>query len=201
MTLVGRKDLSPNSAAELLEYIRGNPDEITIGNAGVGGPSHLCGMLLMSRLDTPMITVPYKGTGPAMTDLLGGQIDLMCDQATNTMGHIKAGAVKPYAVTTKQRAAALPDLPTLAESGLENFDMIVWQGLFAPKGVSAEALDKLQQALQEALKDPKVNERLSDLAVETPSPELATSEGLKRQFDAEIALWKPLIEQAGVYAD
>jgi tripartite-type tricarboxylate transporter receptor subunit TctC len=201
MTVVGRKDLPPNSAAELLEYIRANPEKITIGNAGVGGPSHLCGMLLMSRLDTPMITVPYKGTGPAMTDLLGGQIDLICDQSTNTVGHIKSGAVKPYAVTTKERAAALPDLPTLAESGLENFEMVIWQGLFAPKGTPPEVLDKLEQALREALKDPKVNERLNDLAAETPPPELATSEGLQRQFDAEIALWKPLIEKAGVYAD
>jgi tripartite-type tricarboxylate transporter receptor subunit TctC len=201
MTVVGRKDLPPKSAVELLDYIRTNKDKVTIGNAGIGGPSHLCGMLLMSRLDAPMTTVPYKGTGPAMTDLLGGQIDLMCDQATNTVGHIKSDAVKAYAVTTKERVATLPDLPTVAEAGLDGFEMTVWQALFAPKGTPDEAIDKLAGALREALKDPKVVERLTSLASEPAPAELATPEALKHQFDAEIALWKPLIEKAGVYAD
>jgi tripartite-type tricarboxylate transporter receptor subunit TctC len=201
MTVVGRKDLPPQSAVELLDYIRINKDKVTIGNAGVGGPSHLCGMLLMSQLDTPMTTVPYKGTGPAMTDLLGGQIDLMCDQATNTVGHIKSGAVKSYAVTTKERVATLPDLPTVDEAGLDGFEMTVWQALFAPQGTPDEVIDKLAGALREALKDPKVVERLAGLASEPAPAELATPEALKHQFDAEIALWKPLIEKAGVYAD
>ena len=201
MTVVGRKDLPPNSAVELLDYIRINKDKVTIGNAGVGGPSHLCGMLLMSQLDTPMTPVPYKGTGPAMTDLLGGQIDLMCDQATNTVGHIKSGAVKAYAVTTKERVAALPDLPTVDEAGLKGFETTVWQGLYAPKGTPPEVVEKLAGALREALQDPKVVERMADLASTAAPPELATPAALKSQFDAEIALWKPLIEKAGVYAD
>ena len=201
MTVVGRKDLPPNSAVELLDYIRINKDKVTIGNAGVGGPSHLCGMLLMSQLDTPMTPVPYKGTGPAMTDLLGGQIDLMCDQATNTVGHIKSGAVKAYAVTTKERVAALPDLPTVDEAGLKGFETTVWQGLYAPTGTPPEVVEKLAGALREALQDPKVVERMADLASTAAPQELATPAALKSQFDAEIALWKPLIEKAGVYAD
>ena len=112
MTVVGKADLPPNSASELFDYIRTNKDQITIGNAGLGGPSHLCGMLIMSMLDAPMTPVSYKGVGPAMIDLLGGQIDLMCDQATNTISHIRSGKIKAYAVTTKSRIADLPDLPT-----------------------------------------------------------------------------------------
>ena len=136
-----------------------------------------------------------------MTDLMGGQIDLMCDQATNTVGNIKSGAIKAYAVTTRERVAVLPDLPTLDEAGLSGFEMVVWQALFAPKGTPQAAIDKLTGALQEALKDPKVIERLAGLASAPASAELATPEGLQRLFEAEIALWKPPIEKAGVYAD
>ena len=201
MTVVGRPDLPAESVDELLEYIRTNKEDVTYGNAGVGGPSHLCGMMLSSRLDAPMTMVPYKGTGPALTDLLGGQIDLMCDQATNTMGHIRSGAVKAYAVTTKERLAALPDLPTLDEAGLEGFEQTVWLGLYAPTGTPKEVIDKLTGALHEALRDPKVVERLADLASVPASPERATPEALRSQFEAEIAKWKPLIEAAGIQAD
>ena len=201
MTVVGRVDLPPNSAKELLDHIRANRDQITIGNAGLGGPSHLCGMLIMSKLDTPMTPVPYKGVGPAMIDLLGGQIDLMCDQATNTIGHIRSGKIKAYAVTTKGRIADLPDLPTLAEVGLEGFETTVWHGVYAPAGVPPEVVDKVGSALRTALADQKVIDRLADLATTPVPPDRVSPEALKATIDAEIAKWRPLVEAAGVYAD
>jgi tripartite-type tricarboxylate transporter receptor subunit TctC len=201
MTVVGRPDLPPNSIGELLDYVRANKDAVTIGNAGLGGPSHLCGMLIMSKLDTPMTPVPYKGTGPAMTDLLGGQIDLMCDQATNTIGHIKSGSVRPYAVTTRARVASLPDLPTLQEAGLEGFETTVWHGLYAPAGTPPEVTGKVVEALRAALQDVNVVKRLADLATEPAPLDQASPEALQATYDAEIAKWRPLIEAAGIYAD
>ena len=148
MTLVGKADLPPNSAGEVLDYIRTNKNKVTYGNAGLGGPSHLCGMLLMSMLDTPMTLVPYKGTGPALTDLLGGHIDLICDQATNTISHIKSGKLKAYAVAIQSRVAALPDLPTLDEAGLKGFETTVWLGMYAPKDTPKAVVDKVVTAFE-----------------------------------------------------
>ena len=156
MTIVARADFPAGSIAELIEYIKANKEGVTYAHAGVGSASHLCGMLFMDAIDTPMTTVPYKGTGPAMTDLLGGQVDVMCDQTTNTANQIKSGKIKGYAVTTKERLPVLPDLPTLDESGLAGFEMTVWHGLFAPAGTPKDAVDKLSQALQKAVQDPKV---------------------------------------------
>ncbi len=201
MTVVGRVDLLPNTASELLGYIRENGDRVTIGNAGLGGPSHLCGMLIMSKLDTAMTPVPYKGVGPAMIDLLGGQIDLMCDQATNTIGHIRSGKIKAYAVTTRSRIADLPDLPTLAEVGLEGFETTVWHGVYAPAGVPQEVVDKVGGALRTALQDQKVIDRLAGLATTPVPPDRVTPEALKATIEAENAKWRPLVEAAGVYAD
>jgi tripartite-type tricarboxylate transporter receptor subunit TctC len=158
-------------------------------------------MLLMSRLDTPMTLVPYKGTGPALTDLLGGHIDLICDQATNTISHIKSGKLKAYAVASQSRVAALPDLPTLDEAGLKGFETTVWLGMYAPKDTPKAVVDKVVTALHAALQDPKVVERLADLVTEPAPLDRATPEGLQATEDAEIAKWKPLIEKAGVYAD
>jgi tripartite-type tricarboxylate transporter receptor subunit TctC len=201
MTLVARSDLPPNSAGELLDYIRANKDEVTYGHAGIGGGAHICGMLLMEALDTGMTTVPYKGTGPAMTDLLGGQFDVMCDQATNTVGPIKSGSIKAYAVTTKGRVPQLPDLPTLDEAGLKDFEITIWHGLYAPQGTPREVIDKLAGALQAALKDPKVAERFADLATQPATLEQATPAALQERLQAEIARWQPIIEAAGVYAE
>jgi tripartite-type tricarboxylate transporter receptor subunit TctC len=201
MTLVARSDLPPNSAGELLDYIRANKDEVTYGHAGIGGGAHICGMLLMEALDTQMTTVPYKGTGPAMTDLLGGQFDVMCDQATNTVGPIKSGSIKAYAVTTKGRVPQLPDLPTLDEAGLKDFEITIWHGLYAPQGTPREVIDKLAGALQAALKDPKVAERFADLATQPATLEQATPAALQERLQAEIGRWQPIIEAAGVYAE
>jgi tripartite-type tricarboxylate transporter receptor subunit TctC len=174
---------------------------VTYAHAGVGSASHLCGMLFQDALDVQMTTVPYKGTGPAMTDLLGGQVEVMCDQTTNTVGHIKSGKIKSYAVTTRNRLAVLPDLPTLDESGLKDFEVTIWHGLFAPKGTPKDVVDKLAAALQTALKDPRVVERFAQLGIEPVSPERATPAVLDQHLQAEIAKWKPVIQAAGVYAD
>jgi len=201
MTLVGKADFEPGSVAELLEYIKTKKDEVTYAHAGLGSASQLCGMLLMDALDTPMTTVPYKGTGPAMTDLLGGQVDMMCDQTTNTTSQIKSGKIKAYAVTTKKRVPSLPDLPTLDESGVPGFEVAIWHAIYAPKGTPKEAIDKLARALQTALKDPKVIERFADLGTEPVAQDRATPEALGAYLQSELAKWKPVIEAAGVYAD
>ncbi len=201
MTLVARADFEPGSIGELLEYIKTNKDQVTYAHAGVGSASHLCGMLLMDALDTPMTTVPYKGTGPAMTDLLGGQVDMMCDQTTNTTSQIKSGKIKAYAVTTLKRVPSLPDLPTLAESGVPGFEVAIWHAIYAPKGTPKAAIDKLAGALQEALKDEKVIQRFADLGTEPVAQERATPAALQAHLQAELAKWKPVIEAAGVYAD
>jgi tripartite-type tricarboxylate transporter receptor subunit TctC len=201
MTIVARADFPANSIGELIEYIRANKENVTYAHAGVGSASHLCGMQFMAAIDVPMTTVPYKGTGPAMTDLLGGQVDVMCDQTTNTTNQIKAGKIKGYAVTTKERLAVLPDLPTLDESGLTGFEMTVWHGLYAPAGTPKEIIEKLSKALQAAVQDPKVVERFADLGTVPVPPDQATPAAMDQLLQAEIVKWKPIIEAAGVYAD
>ena len=201
MTIVGRKDLEPNDLAELIEYIKANKDTVTLANAGIGAASHLCGMMFMSQIETPVVTVPYKGTGPAMTDLLGGQVDIMCDQTTNTTKQIQGGTIKAYAVTSPKRLDVLPDVPTAEESGLKGFQVGIWHGLYAPKGTPPEVIERLSKSLQTALKDQNVIDRFAELGT-TPSPEAdATPAALKAKLESEIARWKPVIEAAGQYAD
>lgn len=201
MTLIAKPGYEPKTIADVIAYVKANKDKVTYGNAGVGSASHLCGMLFMSAVGTQVTTVPYQGTGPAMNDLVGGQIDLMCDQTTNTTGQIKGGKVKAYAVTTKDRVKSLPDLPTMQEGGLKGFEVSVWHGLYAPKGTSPEIVAKLNAALGAALDDPKVIARFADLGTE-PEPKDRRSPAFHKAFlTAEVAKWKPVIEAAGVYAD
>ena len=201
MTIVARKDLEPTDMAGLIEYAKANKDTVTVANAGIGAASHLCGMLFMSALETPLVTVPYKGTGPAMTDLLGGQVDIMCDQTTNTTKQIQAGTIKAYAVTSPERLDVLKDIPTTTEAGLADFQVGIWHGIYAPKGTPAEAVERLSKSLQLALKDENVAARFAELGTE-PSPEAdATPDALKAKLESEIARWKPVIEAAGQYAD
>jgi len=201
MTIIGKPGLKPNTAAELIEFIKTGKDNVTLANAGVGAVSHLCGMLLQTALNTQVTTVPYKGTGPAMTDVLGGQVDILCDQTTNTTSQIKSGKVKAYAVTTAKRLSTLPDLPTLDEAGVKGFEVTAWHGLYAPAGTPKAAIDKLSAALQGALKEEKVVQRFADLGAEPVAQDQATPAALDKHLKAEIAKWKPVIEAAGVYAD
>ena len=163
MTLLGRKDLPAKDFNELLAYLKANGDKVNLAHAGLGAVSHLCGMLFRQAIGVKLTTVPYQGTGPAMNALLGGQVDLLCDQTTSTTQHIKAGAVKLYGVTTAGRLKTLPETPTLSEQGLKGFEVVVWHGIYAPKGTPKEAIDKFGAALKAALKDPVVAQRLDDL--------------------------------------
>lgn len=201
MTLLARKDFPANNLQELIRYTKANADKINLANAGLGAVSHLCGMLFQSAIGTQFTTVPFQGTGPAMTALLGGQVDLLCDQTTQTIPHIKAEKVRFYGVTTRQRIQALPDAPTLAEQGLKDFEVVVWHGIYAPKGTPSEAIGKLNNALRVALKDPQVVSKLKELGAEIVPESKQTSEGLRSWLQSEIEKWQPVIRAAGVYAD
>jgi tripartite-type tricarboxylate transporter receptor subunit TctC len=201
MTLVARKDFPAKDLKELVTYVKANKDKVNLANAGLGAASHLCGMLFMSALQTDFTTIPYKGTGPAMNDLLGGQVDFMCDQTSNTISQIKAGKVKVYGVTTKTRVSALPNVPTLHEAGLPGFEVSVWQGLYVPKGTPKAVIDTLTKALQTALADPELKKRFVELGTDPASKESATPAALRKHLKSEIDKWAPIIKKAGVYAD
>jgi tripartite-type tricarboxylate transporter receptor subunit TctC len=201
MTIVARKDFPAKDLKELIEYVKKNKEKVTYANAGIGAASHLCGMLFMSAIQTEVTTVPYKGTGPAMNDLLGGTVDFMCDQTTNTTGQIKSGKIKVYAVTTKKRVSSLSDVPTTAEAGLANFEVGVWHGLYAPKGTSKEVVEKLNKALKVALKDSNVKQRFAELGTEPEPDNRVTPEAHRAHLKSEIDKWGPIIKKAGVYAD
>ena len=203
MTLVGRSTLPATTMPELMKWIEANRGKINLANAGLGAASHLCGLLFQQSLKVDMTTVPYKGTAPAMTDLLGGQVDLMCDQTTNTTQQIEGGKIKAFAVTTPKRltTAALAKLPTLDESGLKGFNVSIWHGMYAPKGTPTAVVDKLNAALRTALKDPEFIKRQEALgAVVVTDKRLAGAEH-KKFVEAEIAKWGPAIKAAGQYAD
>jgi tripartite-type tricarboxylate transporter receptor subunit TctC len=201
MTLIGRGNFPAANLQELLTYAKANKNKMTYANAGLGAASHLCGLLFMNAIQTEFTTVPYKGTAPAMNDLLGGQVDLMCDQTTNTTSQIQAGKVKVYGVTTKARLASLPNVPTLDEQGLKDFEVVVWHGLYLPKGTSKPVIDRLVSALQDAVKDQDFNANLAKLGSEPVAPSRATPEHLRTFLKSEIEKWGPIIKKAGQYAD
>jgi tripartite-type tricarboxylate transporter receptor subunit TctC len=201
MTLIAKKDMPAKDFKELLAYIKANKDKVTLANAGLGSASHLCGLLLMSTIQTEMTTVPYKGTAPAINDLLGGQVDLLCDQTTNTTQYISSGRVKAYGATTGKRLDTMKDLPTLSELGLPGFEVAVWHGVYAPKGTPKPVVDKLVAAMQAAIVDPQFVQRMNDLGAQVVSKEKATPAGFRAHLTSEINKWTPIIKKAGVYAD
>jgi tripartite-type tricarboxylate transporter receptor subunit TctC len=201
MTLLARKDFPANNFQELLAYVKANKDKVSLANAGLGAVSHLCGLLFMSQIGVDLNTIPYKGTGPAMNDLLGGQVDLLCDQTTQTVPIIKEGRVKVFGVTTLSRLSALPNVPTLDEQGLKGFEVKVWHGMYAAKGTPKPILDKINVALRAALQDPTIKQRLADLSSDIVPMDKVTPAGLKTHLEAEIAKWDPVIKKAGIYAD
>lgn len=201
MTLVARKDLPARDFKELLAYARANGEKVNLAHAGLGAVSHLCGMLLRQAMGVEMTTIPYQGTAPAMNSLLGGQVDLLCDQTTSTIPYIKAGSVKLYGVTTPARLQTLPDTPTLAEQGLTGFQVVVWHGIYAPKGTPKEAVDKFGAALKATLKDPVIAQRLADLGAVIPSDDKLTPAGLQTWLEKETLRYAPVIKAAGQFAD
>ncbi|MFC7736749.1 tripartite tricarboxylate transporter substrate binding protein BugD [Roseomonas sp. GCM10028921] len=201
MTIIAKKDFPANNLAELVQVMRQRKLEVNLANAGVGAASHICGLLLQAAVQTQVTTVPYRGTGPAMTDLIGGTVDLLCDQTTNTTQQINSGAVKAFAVTTSARNAALPNLPTASEAGLPGFEVSVWHGLYAPRGTDAAIVNRLSRALQVALRDERLIARFAELGTTPVSQEQATPEAHRRYWQADIAKWRPIIQAAGQYAD
>jgi tripartite-type tricarboxylate transporter receptor subunit TctC len=201
MTIIGKPGFQPTNLKELIAYMKANKDKVTYANAGIGAASHLCGLLFMSAVGVDVLTVPYKGTGPAMNDLIGGQVDFMCDQTTSTTGQIKGGKVRVYGITSPQRVASLSQVPTLAEQGLKGAEVSIWHGLYAPKGTPKPVLDKLVAALQQALADPAVTQKFNDLGAVTVSKDRQTPAALQAHLKAEIDKWGPIIRKAGVYAD
>jgi tripartite-type tricarboxylate transporter receptor subunit TctC len=203
MTLIGRPSLTANNFAELRSWLEANKGKVNLANAGVGAASHLCGLLLMNALKIDMTTVPYKGTAPAMTDVIGGQVDLLCDQTTNTTSQIESKKVKAFAVTTPKRLTtpALKDLPTLQEVGLKDFQVTIFHGLYAPKGTPADVQKKLNDALKAALKDPDFIKKQEGLGAVVVSDKRMEPAEHKKFVAAEIAKWSPIIKAAGVYAD
>jgi tripartite-type tricarboxylate transporter receptor subunit TctC len=203
MTLIGRSTLPANNFAELRTWINANKGKINLANAGLGAASHLCGLLFQQAMAVDMTTVPYKGTAPAMTDLLGGQVDLMCDQTTNTTSQIEAGKVKAFAVSTLKplTTPALSKLPTLDSQGLKGFNVSIWHGMYAPKGTPKAVVDQVNAALRNALKDPEFIKRQEALgAVIITDARLSGAEH-KKFVEAEINKWGPAIKAAGQYAD
>ena len=201
MTLLVKTSLPVKDVRDLMPYLKQNAKNVSLANAGIGSASHLCGLLFMSAIATDLTTVPYKGTAPALADLMGGQVDMLCDQTTNTVPQIKAGKVRALAVTSPSRLGILPDLPTLAESGLKDFDVSVWHGLYAPKGTPKPVVDRLVAGLREALKDPAIVKRFTELGTEPVAPAKASPEALRSHLASEITKWAPLIKKAGIYAD
>jgi tripartite-type tricarboxylate transporter receptor subunit TctC len=203
MTLIARPSLPAKNFAELRTWLEANKGKVNLANAGVGAASHLCGLLFQNAVKIDMTTVPYKGTGPAMTDVIGGQVDLMCDQTTNTSSQIEAKKVNAYAVTTPKRLTtpALKDLPTLQEVGLKDFQVTIWHGLYAPKGTPPDVQKKLNDALKVALKDPEFIKKQEGLGAVVVADKRVEPAEHKKFVAAEIAKWSPIIKAAGVYAD
>ncbi|MGE0802863.1 MAG: tripartite tricarboxylate transporter substrate-binding protein [Lautropia sp.] len=201
MTILSKLDFPAKDLKDLVAYTKKNADKITLANAGVGSASHLCGLMFMSAIDAQLTPVPYKGTAPAMTDLMGGQVDLLCDQTTNTTQQIKSGKVKAFAVTTANRLPTFPDLQTTTEGGLPTMLVGVWHAIYAPKNTPKPVVDKLVQAVQAALTDEGLKKRFADLGAVIYPAAQQTPEGVAAKLKSEIDRWTPIIQKAGIYAD
>jgi tripartite-type tricarboxylate transporter receptor subunit TctC len=201
MTLIAKPTFPANNLADAVKHIKANAKSINLANAGLGAASHLCGLMFQAAIDTDLTTVPYKGTGPAMTDLIGGQTDLMCDQTTSTTPQIKAGKVKVYAVTSSQRIDAIKEVPTAAEAGLKGLELSIWHGLYAPKGTPADIAKKLNGALRAALKDENFKKRMTDLGSVVYPESQQTPEAHLALLKSETERWGKLIAKSGQFAD
>jgi tripartite-type tricarboxylate transporter receptor subunit TctC len=201
MTLLARKDFPANNLQDMIAYIKANKDKVNLATAGLGAVSQLCGLMFQRALGVQLTEVPFSGTAPAMNALLGGQVDVLCDQTTQTIPQIKAGNVKFYGVTTKARIKALPDAPTLHEQGLRDFEVVVWHGIYAPKGTPKPIIERMNAAVRASLKDPEVAKRMADLGAEIVPDSKLSPEGLQTWLKSEIDKWGPVIKAGGKFAD
>lgn len=204
MVIVSKPTLAANNWAELNTWIGQNKNKVNLGHAGLGSASHLCGLMLQSALKIEMTAVPYKGTAPAMTDLMGGQIDIMCDQTTNTTSQIEGKKIKAFAMSTAKRVSMPPvykDLPTLDEAGMKGFNVSIWHGLYAPKGTPPAVLKVLNDALKVALKDPEFIKKEEGLGAVVVSDSRSNPADHKKFVASEVAKWGAVIKAAGQYAD
>jgi tripartite-type tricarboxylate transporter receptor subunit TctC len=195
---VAKKDFAPGTFAELIDYAKANKEKVNYAHAGIGSASHLCGLLFMKAVGSKVTNVAYRGTGPAMNDLMSGQVDMMCDQVVNVVGNLEAGTIKGYATTSEKPSAVLPKLPVASESGLPGFKLSIWYGIWAPKNLPKPVLDKLTNALHAALQDKTIRERMQQLGAEPVSLDRATPEALQAHLQAETDKWGPIIKEAGV---
>lgn len=198
MVLVTKKDLPAKTFQEFQAYVKANQKKVQYGMAGIGAASHLGGLMLNSMMKVEVLEIPYKGTGPALNDLVSGQFDYMVDQAVNVLPQINSGNIKALGVSTLKRLPQLPDVPTIDEAGLKGYEVTIWNGFFGPKGMAKEQIAKVNEALGKTLADAAVSKRLTELAVDLPSKEEATPEALRTQLKASIDKWVPAVKAAGV---
>lgn len=201
MILVRNKNFAPATVADLIKHMKAKPGDVKFAHAGVGATSHLCAMLLNQTADTTVTMVPYRGTGPALQDVISGNVDVICDQPVATGPHIQAGLLKAYAMATKARIPTLPDVPTFAESGLPGFELAVWHGIYAPKGTPPALIERMNKAVRVALNDPTVVKRFTDMGVTIPQGDRLKPEILREHTTAEIKRWTPVIKAAGAKAE
>ena len=198
MVLVARKDFPAESLQGFIDYVKANPGKVNFANAGVGATSNLCEVLMKSTLSASWTSVSYKGTGPALNDLLAGQVDVICDQPASTLQHIRAGNLKALAVATKERISSLPTVPTFSQSGIPGFQLSVWHGLYAPKDTPKQVIDRFVKALNVALKDPALVNRFSEMDAAVATPAMANPSALSKFLAADIERWKTAMKNAGV---
>lgn len=201
MLIVARNEFPPKDAREFVAYVKANPSKISLAHAGVGSASHLCGLMMMSVLGVQLNEIPYKGTGPALNDLMGGQVDVLCDQTSGTVPSIKGGKIKAYASAGNARILSLPDLPAIAEAGVQGFDINISFGLYAPKGTPKPVLEKLTAALRQAVSDPEVRNRLESMGIAAVNADQASPEALRAHLKNEIDTLGGLLIKAGVKAN
>jgi tripartite-type tricarboxylate transporter receptor subunit TctC len=198
MVLVTKKDLPARTFAEFTAYVQANQKTVQYGMAGIGAASHLGGLMLNSMMKVDVLEIPYKGTGPALNDLMSGQFDYMVDQAVNVLPQISTGNIKALGVSTLKRLPQLPDVPTIDEAGLKGYEVTIWNGFFGPKGMAKDSIARINQALVTTLADAAVSKRLTELAVDLPSKDEATPEALRSTLKASIDKWVPAVRAAGV---
>ena len=198
MVVVSRGNLPATNLKELIAWLKANQDKATAGTAGAGSGAHIAGVYLQTLTGLKLQYVPYRGTAPALNDLVGGQIDIIVDQASNSMQQIRAGNIRAYAITDSKRLKAAPEIPTAEEAGLPGFDMTLWSALWVPKGTPKDVIARLNAAAVEAMADDAVLKRLNDLGLEVPPRDQQTPQALGVWHKAEVDKWWPIIKKAGI---